>query len=260
MSGQRSGLLLSEAVKLLTLPAVVLTTIATAATCVGMASLTAPSVGAAIAEHDPDLAPGVAPETVGLEWIGLGLIGIVIIGVICGSSEYNGSQVTTSLRAVPGRARLLWAKSVALSIFVLIVGAITIPALSVFSQIGLGPQGVINGGLPVSLVWRWLGGIALWLATALISMSLGLLLRRPLIPLLVMIVISQLTLPLVNLVPSAQYLPFAAGTLLFDPAMITSSSPAVDASTAVAVSTLVAWTVGALAVAGLQFGRRDAQE
>lgn len=249
----------SEIVKLLTLRSVWITALVSIALCIGIPTLTAPSIGDAIIANDPDLAPGTVPETVGLEWIGLGLIGIAIIGVIAASSEYVSKQVVTSLLAVPRRLQLALAKAAALCILVTVIGIVTIPTMSLLSQIRLGDISVIRDGVPETLVWRWVGGLVLWVATAQIGFALALLMRQALIPLLVMIVVSQLTLPLVNLVPLAQYLPFAAGTQLFDAAMITSSRPDAALTPAAAALTLAAWTGGLLLAAILRFRQRDTQ-
>ncbi len=248
----------SELIKLLTLKSVWITVLASSLPCIGIPALTAPSIRDAIIANDPALAPGTIPETVGLEWIGLGLIGIAVIGVIAGSSEYVGQQVKTSLLAVPHRLRLALAKAAALCILVTAVGIVTIPTMSLLSQIGLGDISVLRNGMPETLLWRWVGGLALWLATALIGFAFALLMRQTLIPLLVMIVVSQLTLPLVNLVPFAQYLPFAAGTQLYDAAMITSARPDAELSPSLASLSLAAWTGALLLAAILRFQRKDA--
>lgn len=254
----RPAPLRSELVKLLTLKSVWITVLASSLSCIGIPALTAPSIRDAIIVNDPTLAPGTIPETVGLEWIGLGLIGIAIIGVIAGSSEYVDQQVKTSLLAVPHRLRLVLTKAAVLCLLVTVVGIVTIPTMSLLSQIGLGDISVLRSGMPESLVWRWVGGLALWIATALIGFALALLMRQTLIPLLVMIVLSQLTLPLVNLIPFAQYLPFAAGTQLYDAAMITSARSDAGLSPSLASLSLAVWTGALLLAAILRFRSRDA--
>ena len=247
----RPRILRSELVKLLTLRSVTITLVVTAALPIGMASRSAPAVGRAITSNSTNLPPGITPETVGLSWIGLGLIGVIVVGVIAGSSEYTNHQVNTSLLSVPKRLQLVLTKSWALLLVTVGIGVTTIPALSIVSQIGLGELGVLDRGIPASLIWRWIGAIGLWVATAQIGFALALLLRQSLIPLFLMIVISQLSLALVYFFPATRYLPFAAGLQIYDPASIT--GPAL--SPVVAVSTLTGWTVVLLGLAIFRFRR-----
>ena len=255
----RQHVFLSEVVKLLTLRSVRVAILTTVALCVGMAALTAPSIGDAMALNDPGLAPGTTPETVGLEWVGLGLIGVSIVGVIAGSSEYTGHQLKTSLISVPSRTRITVTKSLALLAVTVTMAVVAIPALSLLSQLGLGELGVLQEGVPASLIWRWLGGLLVWGATAQIGFALGVLLRQAILPLFLMIVISQLTLPLVHLVPFAQYLPFAAGTLLYDPGMITGSTPNAYLPPLIAGALVLGWTGLLVGVALIRFQKRDVQ-
>lgn len=101
MKTERSKLLSSELVKLLTLRSVWVTGLVTVGICITMSVLTAPSIGEAIAVNDPALAAGTTPELVSLEWVNMGLVGIIVIGVVAGSSEYVGDQIKISLLAVP---------------------------------------------------------------------------------------------------------------------------------------------------------------
>lgn len=249
--------LISELTKTLTLRSVWIAALSTVVVCIVMAGLSAPSIGDAIASADSDLAPGVSPETVGLEWVGLGLVGVIAVGVAAAGSEYSGNQLRTSLAAVPGRVGLLLAKSFALLVVTSFMGAVAVPALSVLSQLGLGDLGVLHDGVPASLLWRWLGGAVFWAASAQVGFVLALFMRQSLLPLFVTVVVSQLTLPLVSLVPLSRYLPFAAGTQLYDRAMITASVPDAALTTLEAGAVLAAWTLVPALIAVSVFSRRD---
>jgi ABC-2 type transport system permease protein len=254
----RPRLLTSEVVKLVTLRSVWITALVTAVTCIGAAALLAPSVGEAIVTNDPALAPGTVPESVGLEWISLGLIGVLVIGVNAGSSEYTGGQLKTSLLAVPHRLALVLTKALALFLTTLILAAVTIPGLSILSQVALGDVGVLGGGVPASLIWRWIGGIAYWAAMAQIGFALGLLMRQSLIPLFVLIILSQIILVIVYWFPFLKYLPDAAGAQLFDPGAVGGSDPHAVLSPTAAAATLAAWVIVLVGAAVIRFRRRDA--
>ena len=254
----RPQLLASEVVKLVTLRSVWITALVTAVTCIGAAALLAPSVGEAIVANDPALAPGTVPESVGLEWISMGLIGVFVIGVTAGSSEYTGGQLKTSLLAVPHRLALVLAKALALFLATLVLAAVTIPGLSILSQVALGEVSVLGGGVPASLIWRWVGGIAYWAAMAQIGFALGLLMRQSLIPLFVLIILSQVIPVLVYWLPFLTYLPDAAGSQLFDPGAAGGSDPHAALSPAVAAVTLAAWVIVLGGAAVIRFRGRDA--
>ena len=253
----RPKLLASELVKLVTLRSAWITALATAVVCIGAAALFAPSVGDAILANDPALAPGTVPESVGLEWISLGIIGILIIGVNAGSSEYTGGQLKTSLLAVPSRLTLAFTKALALFVVTLSLAVVTIPTLSILSQLAIGDLGVLDGGIPASLMWLWAGGIAYWVAMAQIGFALGLLMRQSLIPLFALIIVSQIVLVIIYWIPLLKYLPDAAGSQLFDPSSIEGSNPDAVLTPTAAIVTLAVWVVVLLSVAILRFRQRD---
>lgn len=253
----RPKLLASEIVKLVTLRSAWITALVTAVVCIGAAALLAPSVGDAIVSHDPALAPGTTPEAVGLEWISLGIIGILVIGVNAGSSEYTGGQLKTSLLAVPNRLVLVANKALALFMVTFVLAVVTVPTLSVLSQVAIGDLGVLDGGIPASLAWRWAGGIAYWVAMAQIGFALGLLMRQSLIPLFVLIIISQIVLVIMYWLPLLKYLPDAAGSQLFDVSAVEGSNPDAVMTPAAAAITLVTWVVVLLGIAILRFRKRD---
>lgn len=254
----RRRLLASEITKLVGLRSVWVTALVVTIIAVVGAWSQAGVIGEAIRTSDPDLAPGVTPESVGFEWVALGLIGILVIGVVAASSEYTSGQITTSVVAVPARTSLFLSKIAALTIVITVMGTIIVPLVSVLSQRGLGDLTVINGQIPASLLWRWVGAVVYWDAMALFAFSIATLLRQTLIPLFFLIVVSQLSLLLLFATTACIYLPTIAGVLLFDPAMVTGSYPDADVGIPVAAAVTAGWTVVVLGWAGYRFVRRDA--
>lgn len=257
MSRGRGAVLLSELTKLLTLRSVQITLALTVALPVLAAALSAPSVGQGIATDDPALAPGVIPESVGLEWVVVGQIGMIVMGVLAASSEQVGGQIRVSMIAVPARARLMLTKAVALLLVTLVVGIVTIPTLSLLSQVGLGDVGIIDDGIPASLVWRWVGAIAFWAGMAQISLALATLLRQALVPIFFLITLSQLSLMLVVLTTWSKLLPTVAGVEIFDPTSISAAFPDATLTTGQAYTCLGLWVAALLVFAVALFRRRD---
>lgn len=258
ITAPRPQLIRSELTKLLSLRAIWVTALVTFTIVVLVGWSQAGPVGDALRTNDPELAPGATPATIGFDWVALGLIGIIVIGVIAASSEYVSGQFKTSLVAAPQRARLFLAKCTALVIIVGALGIVTIPLLSLLSQSGLKDLSVIAGGIPASLVFKWIGAVAYWVATALISFALGILMRQTLIPLFLLIVISQMSLMLLLLSNSLAYLPTIAGVQLFDPGLVTGSYPGAALALPVAALVTAAWTFALLVAAGWRFIKRDA--
>ncbi|MFJ6455507.1 hypothetical protein [Paenarthrobacter sp. NPDC091669] len=254
---RKSSLVRAELTKLITLRSVWITAALTWLIVVLIGWSQAAPVGDALRTNDPGLAPGASPETVGFDWVALGLIGIIVIGVIAASSEYVSGQLRSSLVAAPNRERLYLAKCAALTVFVTLLGLVTIPLLSLLSQSGLGELSVINGTVPAGLLLRWVGAIAFWDAIALIGFALGILLKQTLIPLFTLIVVSQLSLMLLLLTPAFAYLPTVAGVLLFDPGLVTGSYPDADLGSLTAAIVTFTWTAGLVAFAGFRFSTRD---
>lgn len=249
----------SELLKYITIPAIRNTCILAFCACVALVAVSVPQVRDAMLVHSSILAPGVEPETVGLEAAGLGLIAPVILGVLAAGQEYSNAQLKISLTAVPRRWRLFTAKCITLTMLTFVLAAVTIPATSVIAQYLLGSLSVIKTGIPASLILRWVGASCLWIATALISFALTIMMKQTVLPLFIMIITSQLTLVLIHLIPIAKYLPFSAGVQLYDPLSITAETPGAAMSMPVAVITLALWVIVSLGIAAYLFHRRDIQ-
>lgn len=256
-ASRRPSLVRAELTKLVTLRSIWVTWLVTFVTVIVFGWSQAAPVGEALRDNDPDLAPGATPETVGFEWVALGMIGVIVIGVFAASSEYISGQIKTTLVAAPERRKLFAAKIVALTAVVTALGLATVPLLSLLAQHSIGELSVVDGGIPGSLVRRWFGAIVYWDAIALISFSFALLLRQALVPLFVVIVVSQLSLMLLLLSTNFTYLPTIAGVQLFDPGLVVGSYPDAELATGTAALVTITWTIAALGVAGWRMNRRD---
>lgn len=249
--------LVSEATKLATLRGVWVTSMLIATVCIlGAWSQAAPTADA-LRTGDPNLAPGVEPLTIGLEWAPLGVMGVILIGVIAGGSEYTSGQVATSTLAVPRRGVLLGSKVAVLTGWILLLGVAAIPAMSLIAQANIGDLSVITEGIPAELVLAWSGAIGYWLAMGLIAFALTLLLRSTVLPAFIVLTMVAVSLYLLMLTPAAVYLPTLAGEQLFDPGMIVAEYPEADLGWTQAAIVVSGWTVVMLAVGGLRFVRGD---
>lgn len=245
----------SELTKLLTLRSVAWSMLVAAVLVPVLAGAVAPSVAASIRSDDPSLAPGTTPELVGLEWVVFGQLGLIVMGVLAATTEYGG-QLGTSLVAVPSRARLLAHKALALTLVAALVAIVGVPGMSVLSQLGLGELSVIRDGVPASLLLRWALGCVYWVGMALIGLALGLLFRQALVPLFLLVTLSQLSLILVVLFRPLRFLPTASGVMLFDDSIV-AQLPDVAMGTGMALAVFLGWVVGLLGLAWVLFLRRS---
>lgn len=248
----------SELVKLVTLRSVWVTAILAVICTVVPAVLMAPETGELIRTKHPDLAPGINPSNVGLEWVAIGLIFLLVIGVTTGSSEFTSGQLKTSLLADPHRLRLLFAKALALFVLTLTIAVIAVPAIGYLSQIGIGDLSQVENGVTVDLLTRWLGGIIHWVAMAQIGFALGVIFRQTLIPLFVLIVLSQFVLMLLHLFPVVKFAPIATSLQLLDPEAVEAASTDAVLPAAPSLALTAAWVSALLITAAVVFKKRGA--
>ncbi|HUR05732.1 MAG TPA: ABC transporter permease [Nonomuraea sp.] len=192
----------------------------------------------------------------------MGLIGVIVLGVIIISSEYTvngnevggGRQITTSLTAVPGRGRLLAAKTLVLAGLVAVLAAIAVPATVLATRTLIGesaaPLGADTG-------WRMLGAVLYWVLTALMAFGITVLTRSGILPLIVLIAntsVVSVSFLLTKATPLARFLPDVAGVQMY-----VREYHATDLLAPVPGGlVMAAWTAGVLAVAWFRFTRRDA--
>ncbi|RBY95992.1 hypothetical protein DQ237_12760 [Blastococcus sp. TF02-8] len=129
--------------------------------------------GAAITQSAPR--PDIAVSSA-LTGFGLGQVLVVVLGVLAVTSEFGTGMVLASLTAVPGRARLLLAKSVVVGAWCALLSAV----LAVFCWFAASRLTAVEGGIPLTDpgVLRQLGlQVACATLTGVLALGLGTVLR-----------------------------------------------------------------------------------
>lgn len=206
----------------------------------------------------------LSPFSVGYSGMPLGAVGAIVLGVMVIGSEYSsnstdaggGRQITATLTAMPGRLRLLLAKTLSVLVLVALSALAAIPLSTAVAAALLGDDAVETVSLETALAWS--GGAALyWALTGVMALAITALARSVIIPLIVLIMNGSLvsvSLLLTNLTPLAYWLPDAAGQRLFG-----ELSMMEDALEPVLGGLVMgAWAVLLLGVAAAVFVRRDA--
>ncbi|MFI6577059.1 ABC transporter permease [Nocardiopsis sp. NPDC050513] len=246
----------SEAVKLRTVPSVLVACLATAVLTIGLAYLSGWSVGNALDTDPTRIVGNFTPESSGFDAIAYGQAGMVVLGVLAVSGEYAGGQIRTSLIAVPDRRRLLAAKAAAVTVAALVVSAVTVPGAFAVTQIGLGDHGypwadVPDGPVPGALV----GAVVYWVVLALLSAGLTVVVRNAVVPLVVLIsLVLAGSFFLTMLTDMADLLPDRAGAQMYD----LRGGHAYDLTAVEGGAVMLAWTAAVWLAAAVLFTRRDA--
>lgn len=239
---------LAELVKLRTLPAAVWTVAVTVlgAALLG-ATLAASAADAAIAVSAPDIVSRAVPFL---------QVGTVLLGIWPVAQEYAGRQVGTTLAAVPGRIRLVTAKSAAALIVLAVSATATVAACVVTAVL---TQRLLDAPVPagtgvghIAAGWEPAGAVAYLTLIGLLAHAVALLVRH-LIPALVgMLTVLLIASPLLaGITEHARWLPDRAGMRLYG-----SGDAVLGAATGALV--LVGWVVLVGAVGVIGFRRRDA--
>jgi ABC-type transport system involved in multi-copper enzyme maturation permease subunit len=246
----------SEALKLRTLPSVLVTCLATAAVTIGLGYLSGWSVGQAL-DTDPSMLVGdVSPEGMGLDAASYGQAGMVVLGVLAVSGEYAGGQIRTSLIAVPGRLRLLAAKAAALVGAALLMALVTVPVSFAATQAGLGEHGLPWSEVPDGPVPGLLAGAVLyWVLLALLAAGVTVLVRNAVVPLVGLIsLVLALSYFLSLATDLADFLPDRAGARMFQEGI----GYAYEFTAVQGGAVMLAWVVAVGLAAAFAFTRRDA--
>lgn len=223
---------LAELVKLRGLPTAIVAVLATVAGATGLT--------AAIAASAP---AGTGILEILVQLVVFLQIGPIVLGVLAVASEYAGSQIRTSLAAVPSRPRLLLAKIVALALTVVVTSLAAVgSAVLVVALRG--------GDIPAPAIRPLIGAVGYLVAMGLLAFALALLLRSLVAPLAGLLSLVLVVSPLVaSATEYARWLPDRAGSALY----------AADASDlAFGSSVILGWVLVVLAAAGAGFVRRDA--
>lgn len=228
----RSGAVVSEVLKILSLPVVRVTMLGT---WIGAAVLGAAFGGQLGA------AGGVIASVVYV------YAGLVVLGAHATGSEYAGSQIRRTLLGVPRRGRLVAAKAVSLGVLALTTSALAVAAGALSAAASAAASTSSNlelGGIAGAVIYLTCIG--------LLSGALAFLFRASIPALVVMLVLAYIVSPLLaNFTELAAWLPDRAGRLLY----ATDPEPGWSATTGGIV--LFAWVAIAWGVAALRFARRD---
>ncbi|MFF8818899.1 hypothetical protein ACF07D_12970 [Leucobacter sp. NPDC015123] len=179
---------------------------------------------------------------------------VIALGVLPMAHESDGSQLRTSLTAVPGRARFVAAKSVAALLATSVVGVLTVAASFAASLAGWAFGGHVGAPPhqdPDPVVMP-LAGAAIYLALiGLFAHTISLLWARLAPALGVSLGLVLLAPPLLGASEHARWLPSRAGELLYTGA----TDHVLTAGTGAAV--LAAWAVAVAATGLCVLRRRD---
>ncbi|GIF20062.1 hypothetical protein BJ973_002032 [Actinoplanes tereljensis] len=255
----------AELPKTASLPASLVAVAITAIGSLGITLLNAFSVRNAIQSGRTDLVGYTSPVEAAFSAAPLGTVGAVILGVVVISSEYTansselggGRQITTTLTATPRRLHVLIAKAVSVVLLTAVTAAVTMPACLTVAHLVVGGAAAASDDLTDTIA-RSVGAALYWLLTALIAVSVTVLTRSGVIPLIFLIVNSSLvsfSLLLTKLTPLARYLPDLAGLTLFARGPFAMDHPLGPLPGGLVMT---AWAVGLLTVSALVFVRRDA--
>ncbi|RUS43330.1 ABC transporter permease [Cohnella sp. AR92] len=190
---------------------------------------------------------------IGLASVGYSQAGLMILGILTVCSEYNGGQIRTTLTAMPLRGIQIFSALFALTV-------VLIPAAFVVSSSGVLLTEILIGDAGTPIVWgnfmsAILGVSGYLTLTALISAAIGVVLRRMLPALSIILGYYFIAEPLIReQADLAKYLPDTAGVGRWTPRPEHAS-----ALTPVQGGILLsAWTLAAIIIAATVYRKRDA--
>lgn len=230
----------AELTKLRGLPAVLATVLATVGTAVALTA-------AFIASGEADAGAG----SVTMRTMPFLHIGPILLGVLASAHEYAGSQIRTTLTAVPNRIVALIGKTTAYLVVATVTSATTLAAAFITASTGLN----LAGAPPLSETSFWpMAGATVYLALiGLVAHALAVLLRSLIPPLVLMLGLVLIVSPLLTrLTEHARWLPDQAGRLLYLP----HADPVLTPWTGALV--LAGWIAAAALAAAIAFLTRDA--
>jgi len=230
----------AESVKLRSLPAVCATVVGTIAAAIALA--------AAIAASATDATDAVQVTLATIPFL---QVGTILLGVLAVATEYQGSQIRTTLTATPTRTVLLAGKTLAYLATATITSVIAVGA-------GLATAGItlsVRDSAFMANVNAWqVAGAALYLVLiGLLSFVLAVLFRSLIPPLVTMLALVLIASPLLaRTTEHARWLPDRAGSLLYLPV----ADSVLTAGTGALV--LLAWITLTATTAATAFVNRDA--
>lgn len=230
----------AESVKLRGLPAACATVLGTIAAAIALA--------AAIAASATDTRDAVQVTLATIPFL---QVGTILLGVLAVATEYQGSQVRTTLIAAPNRMLLLAGKTLAYLATATITSAVAVGAGLATAAITLSVRDTAS----IEDVNAWpVAGAALYLVLiGLLGFALTVLLRSLIPPLVAMLALVLIASPLLaGYTEHARWLPDRAGSLLYLP----TADSVLTAGTGTLV--LLAWITVTGTAAAAAFVIRDA--
>lgn len=185
---------------------------------------------------------------------------VAVLGALIAGSEFRSGELGISLTAVPSRPRLVLAKAVATAgltavlclLFAVLTSLVMLPVVSGWNPAILVSPDVLSGYARATLV-----GIC----TTYITLGITLVTRRALVAVLIMAVLLGVTITqlLARISPGldAVFPISAARNLLFHGSR--DVVPPLTSGPGMAAVVLLAWAIGAVAVAAVVLNRRDAR-
>lgn len=260
-----AGVIMSEARKLLTLPA---TLIALGVALVGSVSVTLLNTSyarAAIAGEVRFDGFDTSPIELAFAAAPVGVVGAVIIGVVAFSSEYTanradaggGRQIATTLVVAPGRLTVLAAKAITVALVIGVTALVTVSLTVTLAILVVGWEA--SSANDSDIVPRTLGVALYWVLSGLMALAITVVTRNGIAPLIILIMNSSVvsvSMLLTTVTSLAHWLPDLAGLRLFARDNGGLVEGALDPVTGGLVMT--AWALGLLALSAIVFCRRDA--
>lgn len=256
----------AETGKILTLPGVWAGIIASVLGTIAITAMNAVQAASALDEGEADLFGPISVFETAFAAAPLGTIGAIVVGVLAVSSEYapnspdaGGSrQITSTLIAIPGRIRIVLAKTTAVVAITILTAFVAFPSCLAVAQLLLGDRAPesVDGE---QALWRLAGATIYWTLTALLALGITLITRSAALPLIILILNSSvvsISLLLTKVTSLAHWLPDMAGRNLFgfDAELVLPGG--LDAVPGGLI--MAAWAAASVVAGAIVFARRDA--
>ncbi len=177
-----------------------------------------------------------------------------VVAAVVAGQELRGRQLRTSLLAVPARGRLMTAKLVAATVFLLVPASLVALVSAVFTHLAVQEwkPGLVVSPAALSAQARF---IAFAVALCLVTYAITLAARSIVVAVVAAVILTTVTMGQLVAPGLDRWLPVSAGrNLLLDPV----STPDLTSGPVLAALVLVAWVLVTGTGAGASLARRDA--
>jgi ABC-2 type transport system permease protein len=234
--------------------------IAVVASAIGIGCLVSAATAARWGQLTAAQRAGFDPTFRSLTGLFFGQLAVGVLGVVAITSEYATGLIRSTLAAVPRRRVVLAAKAVAVTVPVLVVGAVACTAAFLAGQAILGTKGAgVSLGAPGELRVVVFGGALYLTLLALLAFGLGAILRTTAGGISAFVGLVLVLPVLISPLPSpwgrdiAEYLPSEAGQ-----AMLNVHASANSLPPWIGFAVLAGWAAAAVAASLWLVTRRDA--